>query len=609
MNIVFKRKLFREIMLITVLLTNSVFSEETPYCCLKTKENINIDGKLEESIWKQAPAIHFKELVTGAEPKLDSEAKIIWDDNYIYIGMEFKDPNVWATIDYKEFKRFDGKRYPARPKFEMMRTDTFAKVFLDPDADGKYYLEFHINSLNRVDTTYLNVGCSMLNKPFKEFENHTDWDCHKLMHNVFIDGTLNDFGDKDNGWSFELAIPWHEMQLFIKGNCPPKAGDIWKAHLARVFKKGFKQPNQYWTWPTIGLKQCHIPEKWETIKFLEYPEEKFPKKICRIGWISGHSKGIKKESAKVIEAASKFGFNILVCGGNDYQYINELCNLGKKANIDIFWSFNLGTIKTPQRLKQVVNEVEKSKINRIQKTAHPLEIGYQYGGEPINTETDVIITPLPCFHHPEVMTLCQKKLDEILNNCPDLKGIAFDYIGYRNYQACRCNISQKMFNDYYEKYLKGKLRKEKALEQFSLDTLVDFNNRLVDYIKSKKKNLKVATHVYPVFVAEPLYGNRLNVDYCCQTVAWFFQPYWSLKKVEDYTRTVIESEQRYFISQGIPFVGIFDAPNEMVKSAKRFKEELAAIKKAGTKSLSIYPFDVLVRHPELGNIVIEELGK
>ena len=38
----------------------------------------------------------------------------------------------------------------------------------------------------------------------------------------------------------------------------------------------------------------------------------------------------------------------------------------------------------------------------------------------------------------------------------------------------------------------------------------------------------------------------MDVDYCMQTVAWFFKPFWDLAKVEDYTRKVVQDEKRYF---------------------------------------------------------------
>jgi len=38
-----------------------------------------------------------------------------------------------------------------------------------------------------------------------------------------------------------------------------------------------------------------------------------------------------------------------------------------------------------------------------------------------------------------------------------------------------------------------------------------------------KPEAKTAIHVYPTFLPEPLYGKRLDLDYCCQSVACIFR--------------------------------------------------------------------------------------
>ena len=141
-------------------------------------------------------------------------------------------------------------------------------------------------------------------------------------------------------------------------------------------------------------------------------------------------------------------------------------------------------------------------------------------------------------------------------------------------------------------------------------TLVDFNNRLAERCRKFRPGIKIATHVYPTFLANPMYGNRLNVDYCMQTVAWYFEPFWNLAKVEKYTTNVVQDAKRYFAHpQGIPFVGIYlDSKNpKLDKPSQRFRDELKTIRKAGSQSFSICPFNIFIKHPELGDILLEEL--
>ena len=81
--------------------------------------------------------------------------------------------------------------------------------------------------------------------------------------------------------------------------------------------------------------------------------------------------------------------------------------------------------------------------------------------------------------------------------------------------------------------------------------------------------------------------------------------------MESYTRKVVQDEKRHFARpQGIPFVGIYmDSPNpEINKPLERFREELKTIRKASSQSFSICPFNIFIKHPELGDVLVEELG-
>jgi hypothetical protein len=337
---------------------------------------------------------------------------------------------------------------------------------------------------------------------------------------------------------------------------------------------------------------------------IEATAPKLTEKVWRGGWANK-----EKDPQVLVDTARKLGFSaLMINAGDDFAYLNDLCERARKAHIDIYYSFLITGTPKEKEWWQVVSPAEAEKVRRIKEDKTPGKNGYQYGGEPINDQTDIHETEFLCFHRPEVVVSCSKKLEDVLQKCPGLAGIAFDFFGYKNYRSCHCPVSEKMFGEYLKQ---NELPRTNALEQFSLDTLVDFNNRLADHCRKFRPGIKIATHVYPTFIPEPVYGNRLDVDYCMQTVAWFFKPFWDSAKVKNYTRKVVREEKCYFTrAQGIPFVGIYmDKPNpEMNKPAERFREELRSIRRAGSQSFGIYPFNVFITHPELGDILIEELG-
>jgi len=324
----------------------------------------------------------------------------------------------------------------------------------------------------------------------------------------------------------------------------------------------------------------------------------------RGGW------GINADIKTSVAKAKELGFNaIMQHYGDNLKKLNELCEEAGKENIKVYYWIHLIPPKAVEKLRQQVTPEESRKAAGIKTDKDPLKHGYQYGGEPINEETDVFMVELLCFHRPEVVKMMQDKITKAFKACPGLAGVAFDYFGYMNYRCCRCPYSMKLFEEYYKKQPKGTDR-QKALETFSLDTLVKFNNDLAAFVRKMKPGSKIVTHIYPTFLPDPVYGNRLNVDYCCQTVAWYFKPYWDLKKVKKYTELVVGEDKKYHKnSKGIPFVGIYQSKPALSKPTEVFQKELKTIRACGTQSFSICPFRIFVEKPELAKVFLKEMGK
>ena len=248
----------------------NIVSDELPpiYVVQKTSSSIKIDGKPDEECWANAPKMNFLEIQHGSIPPWLTYGKMLWDDDCFYICFYFEDPDVWAELkpDLPE------PTLKAPDKYEyIMRTDGFGKIFFDPDGDGKKYVEVHINALNKVDDGYLEFPYRIKGK---EHGWKTDWDFDGLKTAVFVDGTINDqSGSYDKGWSIEVAFPWECLKPFVKGSCPPNQGDTWRAHFGRVWKRNPRAQNYYYTWPVIGIVDCHILNRWGYITFAgEFPE-------------------------------------------------------------------------------------------------------------------------------------------------------------------------------------------------------------------------------------------------------------------------------------------------------------------------------------------------
>jgi len=603
---------------------NSKVNIERPsYRCYKIREEIRIDGKLTEKCWEGKPTIPFRPLPNhndlakigdGSQTRFKTIMKIVWDDQYLYVGFDIKDPDVWARCGFRHnelrpsfkenftFYQKDAKPETRTVERHIMLLDKFVKVFLDPDADGKGYIEFHVNALNNIFDACWKQG-------FKKKWGDRDrggsflWSCPGLITAVHVSGTLNAPHDIDEGWSMEMAIPWKALDSFTKGACPPKAGNIWGAYLGGLHRDTFDASGTanagYWAWLTDGEKDnCHIPDTWGHLIFCN----KLKKFKTAIGWGAW---GLEE----IIPKAADIGFTDIVTYIKEPKYLAKLVKVGQKYGIGIYSA--ISTLTDIRQWKkrypgeaiplQQMNERENEILAKLKQDNYKHQINFQWGEAPIeryNKRQQVLAFDMLCLHQPKVKEFLKEQIRNILK-VPGIKGIAYDGFGYQNYQCCRCPHSMKLFEEYYKKH--KDLKRGKALKKFSLETLVAFNNELADYARSIKPDVKIVNHIWPVFLAEPLYGNRLNIDYCGQTVTWYF--YWDLSKIRRYAHIIAHNEKDYHSrANGVALLAFSHRPGRFpLKSPERIEAELKAILDGGCYRVIVDIRD-MVKMPEVAAV-------
>jgi hypothetical protein len=304
------------------------------------------------------------------------------------------------------------------------------------------------------------------------------------------------------------------------------------------------------------------------------------------------------DAAKLVPAAGALRFNAIVAHGS-MDRMRVLARRCRDADIECYYWVSLAARSPAQRvLTQVMRPPDMERLEELAQTPDLAAIEYQFGGEPPPGKEDVLAQPLMCFHQPQTAELIRKNIRDALTDCPDLTGIALDSFGYRNYRGCRCDVSETMFAEYRRAH--PDLPEEDCRNRFSLETLVLFINRTADTVRELRPNAKTAIHVFPAFLPDPLYGRRLNVDYCCETVAWFTKPYWPDRKIVEYTRAVAAKEKRTDShSRGIPLVGLVVDTPAADKSPERFAHELTLVfQNCPSRSIAVYPFEQMIQHDE-----------
>jgi len=216
-----------------------------------------------------------------------------------------------------------------------------------------------------------------------------------------------------------------------------------------------------------------------------------------------------------------------------------------------------------------------------------IEKQHRYGGEPVTKIDTLNSVTIPCFISDDDFALTRKKIDQFLKDAPPhLAGIFIDYVGYMNHYGCYCKYCLLK----YQKYLADRKLKDTPENKtaFYQEKLVEYYNRVIDYIKSSHPNYKMVVHIYPDFRNDPLYGNRTKADYCGQTVSWYFK--WDEGKIRKYTEYVLSHAKDYYPTvEGIPFIGINEKENSSLahKTPAEVEQELRIILASGSRTVMV----------------------
>lgn len=222
-----------------------------------------IDGDINDEAWQKAAwTSYFQDIEGDLKPKpyYQTRAKMLWDDNFLYIAAELKDPHVWGNLTKRD---------------EIVFFDNDFEIFLDPYNTTHAYFEIEINALN-------NIFDLFLTKPYRNGGQPLfSWDTQGMKHAVKINGTLNNPNDTDEGWTVEFAIPFRAVSLSNHINVP-KDKDVWRINFSRVQWETEVKNGKYvkrkdangkdlaennWVWSPQGVIDMHRPERWGYLQF------------------------------------------------------------------------------------------------------------------------------------------------------------------------------------------------------------------------------------------------------------------------------------------------------------------------------------------------------
>lgn len=246
------------------------------YGIRRAKKPFVLDGNIHKPFWDDAPFTDLFQDIEGdarPTPRFHTRAKMLWDDEALYIAAELEGNEIWGSVTQRD---------------DVIFVDNDFEVFIDPDSDTHQYYEFEMNALNT-------VWDLLLTKPYRDGGVPVDsWDIKGLRTAVHIDGKLNDATADNQRWSVEIVMPFRTLLETLRTKGAPVPGSFWRMNFSRVQWKvdvengkfvkrknaeGTPLPEDNWVWAPTGVINIHYPELWGFVWFLGENEENPPERL------------------------------------------------------------------------------------------------------------------------------------------------------------------------------------------------------------------------------------------------------------------------------------------------------------------------------------------
>jgi len=259
-----------------------VESEIPHYMAFRTAVKPQIDGRLDEHVWQNAPrSPRFRDMICGRETIHDTRAAVLWDEEYLYVAYWIEEPDLQASLTERDAPIYQNNDVEffiagldAYYEFEINSFGTIYEVLFIWDEANKTGSYDKVEGLG-VDQpgrrAFNGVGYKAHPRGLRT--GFFKWDLPGLKTAVHLDGTINDNSDRDRGWTVELALPWAGMEVLVMGDqrsLPPQDHDVWRMDFSRFNQYKEAAPAEDaggWVWSPHGVWDSHVPECFTYIHF------------------------------------------------------------------------------------------------------------------------------------------------------------------------------------------------------------------------------------------------------------------------------------------------------------------------------------------------------
>ncbi len=224
-----------------------------------TEMPVVIDGYLNDPVWRKTPVYHLSlsntdmlpiERRNDKRPGIDvfreaGETKLAWDENYLYVGIKFYDSDIVQENNEDQ-------------QHHYQRGDTL-EVFLKPEKSTWYWEIYTTPNARKTVFWYTGRGSAGLPSGFEPGMN-----LDEVLVGARVNGTLNNWQDKDEYWTAEIAIPIKGLTAHGDSFGP---GSEWKILIARYNFSRYLPWKELSMAPQLSMTNYHLLEEFAILEF------------------------------------------------------------------------------------------------------------------------------------------------------------------------------------------------------------------------------------------------------------------------------------------------------------------------------------------------------
>ena len=208
-----------------------------------------VDGWLDEEIWTRAKVYPLglakDQTARGRQVQEAGSVRLVWDDQYLYVAVEFEDADIVAEGQSDQL-----------PHFQL---GDLCEVFLKPENES-WYWELYVTPHSRM-SSYWFPGRGRFGLP-----SNFQYSCG-LRVAAKVDGTINNWRDKDGRWTAEMAMPIRDLTAHGETFGP---GSAWRILVARYNYSRYRSERgpELTVTPRLSETNFHLLEEYTPLRLV-----------------------------------------------------------------------------------------------------------------------------------------------------------------------------------------------------------------------------------------------------------------------------------------------------------------------------------------------------